>query len=728
MRPLAWVCVLFVAGCGGGGGGGDSGGGSGSSGGTSPYTTEYLANYGLASISVLSANNAGYTGAGFTIAFIDTGIDVNHPDLDDNIDFSTSTDVPNGSKSTLNDVWGHGTNVAGVAAAERNASGMRGVAYGATIMALRTDALNPCNPYAACFSESDIANSINYAVTNGADVINMSLRGSGASGATLRNALLNAVDSEVIVVIAAGNSGGANPLYPAFYASDATYKGLVIAVGATNSSKSIASFSNRAGVAEDYFVVAPGVDIYTTSYTGGYTTVSGTSFSAPHVAGAVALLLQRFPGLSKANIVARLMATATDLGAAGDDAVYGQGLVSLADALAPLGALSLDLGGGASAPLSTTSLSLGPAFGDSLSGLALLGDAVALDSGGADFPVDLRGLVLPARPDDGMRAEAFAFASRAPVLRAGTGPATSLTLQLAEAAPRTAVVDPAADPRGDVAAVYLSHTPVPGMEIGAYSGAAAMAPDLTRPMGGASRLGPPQLGLLANGEGMAATRALGIGNMSFAWHHARPEAGAGGGSLGQVWLERPAGPARVAAGIGLLEEDSALFRTTGEGGFGPLGGTSGQFLTLAGTAPLGAGVEAFASATRAVARPGDSGGGMLSNWSNVEASAYSAGLRFRGPAGNDRVSIAIGQPLRVDRADADLTLPLSGAAPGSVEAVTERVSVVPSGREIDLELSYGRNLGAEASISAFAALRSEPGHDADAAPAGFTGVRLRMGF
>ena len=538
--------------------------------------------------------------------------------------------------------------------------------------------------------------------------------------------MLDAVTAGVIVVFAAGNDGDADPLYPAYCASDPAYLGLVIAVGATNSDDIIASFSNRAGDAEDNFVVAPGVDIYTTYNNGGYTTVSGTSFSAPHFAGAVAVLLQRFPALSSADIIARLFATATDLGAAGDDAVYGQGLIDLADALAPLGALSLSLGNGEAAALSSTHLSMGPAFGDSLTGLAVLSQAVALDSGGGDFAVDLRGLGLAATHDDGARAESFAFASHAPVVRGRTGRATLLTLQLAE--PARVVIDPAAaTARGAIDAVHLSHTLAPDTKLGVYSGGAAVAPELARPLGGASRLGPPQLGLLANGECVAATQALGRGGLSFAWHHANPDDGAGGGNLGQFWLEQPTGPAVLAAGVGLLEEDSALSRTTGEGGFGPFGATSGQFLTVAGATPLGGRVEAFASATRAVARPGPGVGGLLSNWSTVEASAYSAVLRFRGLAGG-RLSFAIGQPLRVDRADADLTFPVAGASPGTVEPVTQRISVVPSGREIDLELAYDRSLGADASLSALAVLRSETGHDADAAPAGFAGVRFRMGF
>ena len=109
----------------------------------SPYTTEYLANYGLAAISVLSANNASYTGAGQIIAIIDTGIDLNHIDLNHNIDPASIDIVTFGS---ANDFDGHGTMVAGVAAAERNAWGMRGVAYGADILAIRADDLGFCPP------------------------------------------------------------------------------------------------------------------------------------------------------------------------------------------------------------------------------------------------------------------------------------------------------------------------------------------------------------------------------------------------------------------------------------------------------------------------------------------------------------------------------------------------------------------------------------------------------
>ena len=173
-RVARWVaatgCLLVGLGaCGGGGGGGGSG--------TTTQgfnTAEFQFNYGLGNINALAVYGGGFSGAGQTIAIIDTGIDVDHPDLIANI-AAASTDIVSGDPTFLNDVDGHGTQVAGVAAAARNGFGGHGVAFNAQILAIRADAAAICIDTSCGFDDADLAAAVDFAVAQGADVINMSL-------------------------------------------------------------------------------------------------------------------------------------------------------------------------------------------------------------------------------------------------------------------------------------------------------------------------------------------------------------------------------------------------------------------------------------------------------------------------------------------------------------------------------------------------------------------------
>jgi hypothetical protein len=170
-------------------------------------------------------------------------------------------------------------------------------------------------------------------------------------------------------------------------------KGLMIAVGATDSTNGMASFSNLAGDTASAYLVAPGVSIVTTALGGGTTTVDGTSLSAPHVSGAVALILQRFPGLSAAQAVDLLLDSATDLGAAGTDTTFGRGLLNLKAAFAARGLAVVPLGGtvkGISSPLGETSFKIGSAFGDALSEQSFFARTIILDAYQRAYHVDLR--------------------------------------------------------------------------------------------------------------------------------------------------------------------------------------------------------------------------------------------------------------------------------------------------------------------------------------------------
>ena len=264
------------------------------------------------------------TGTGIIVAILDTGVDPDHTEL-------TVLD----GKSYVEGVYspdddnGHGTNCAGIVAAQWNfafdaedQSGVVGVAPGVEILPVKVLDSGGSGWY------SDIVLGIDWAVDNGADVISMSLSGSSSTDA-LKTACDSAYSSGVLVIAAAGNSGKKkdtfdNVQYPARYSS-------VIAVGATDSSDNRARFSATGPALE---LMAPGVSIKSTWLNDGYKTISGTSMACPHVAGVAALVLTISVPLGydtisngqwdPVEVRAFLADTATDLGKAN---AYGNGLV-----------------------------------------------------------------------------------------------------------------------------------------------------------------------------------------------------------------------------------------------------------------------------------------------------------------------------------------------------------------------------------------------------------------
>ena len=245
-------------------------------------------------------------GEGTVVAVIDTGVDYNHEDLQDNIwtnsaEVSGTTGADDDNNGYVDDVHGinlidpnetpmddhgHGTHVAGIIAMENNNVGGVGIAYKSKIMPIKAGGSD------GTLYSSDIAKGIEYAYKNGADVINMSF-GSSAHSALIENALQDAFNSCVLVA-AAGNDGiptadcplGGQNMYPASYS-------YVIGVMAYDEANSFASFSNwdyKPNANAEYEVVAPGVSVYSTLPNGRYASWNGTSMAAPMVSAEAAIL------------------------------------------------------------------------------------------------------------------------------------------------------------------------------------------------------------------------------------------------------------------------------------------------------------------------------------------------------------------------------------------------------------------------------------------------------
>ena len=293
----------------------------------------------------VGANDAwdlGYTGAGVTVSVIDTGVNYNHTDLADHLWCSPSYpnhgyDYANNDDNPMDD-HGHGTHVAGTVAGDGTSGTSTGMAPDAEIMCMKVMDSNGSG------YESDVFSAIQFSITNGADVISMSLgwlHDWGPNRSQWRSTMDNVLAAGMIASVAAGNEGNQQYLYPVpdnirtpgdcpppWLHPDQQLSGgtsSVVAVGATNSSDNLANFSAHGPVTWEYInpfndypyspemglirpdVVAPGVSITSlchynnTGYVGGYNW-SGTSMATPCVSGIMALMLSKNDGICAAEI------------------------------------------------------------------------------------------------------------------------------------------------------------------------------------------------------------------------------------------------------------------------------------------------------------------------------------------------------------------------------------------------------------------------------------------
>ena len=249
------------------------------------------------------------TGSGIKVAVLDSGVASDNPDINPKVVLRANFS----GAATNEDNYGHGTHVAGiVAASSNNTVGVAGMCPGCTILAGKV--LND----SGVGSSSGLANGINWAVSSGAKVINMSI-GVRASR-TLETAVNNAWNKGVVLVAAAGNGGNQTKIYPGAYPN-------VIAVAATDNSDAKASFSTYGASWVD--VAAPGVNVYSTfpnhkfvigtqnNRSFGYDVGNGTSMSSPIVAATAALAWSANPAATNTSIRTKVQSTADKIGGTG---------------------------------------------------------------------------------------------------------------------------------------------------------------------------------------------------------------------------------------------------------------------------------------------------------------------------------------------------------------------------------------------------------------------------
>lgn len=309
-----------------------------------PNDPGYSQQWHHAKISSPQAWDVATGGGSVVIAIVDSGVDTSHEDLAANIwhnsreipgngkdddgngyvdDYSgyNFVNYPSSSGSDMSDGYGHGSHLAGIAAAVGdNNAGVCGVLWQARIMPVKFVSGGGSGTVA------DAALAIRYAAANGADVINLSF-GTASDSSTLKDAINYASGRGCLITASAGNENSGSPRYPAAYAG-------VLAVGATDQTDQRAAFSNYGG---HLFICAPGANIYSTAAGGGYRFGTGTSQAAPLVAGAAALLKSLRSDFNRDDLAKALKNGTDDIGAPGRDDLTGWGRLNINKALASLG-------------------------------------------------------------------------------------------------------------------------------------------------------------------------------------------------------------------------------------------------------------------------------------------------------------------------------------------------------------------------------------------------------
>lgn len=709
---------------------------------TTNYDTQeyHNSNYATAA-SAISAYNAGYTGRGIKIGIVDSGINPKLSEFTGKID-PASGDVA-GSRG-VSDEGGHGTAVSAVAAAARNGSNTMGVAFDATIVSERADDPGSCAAKDGCqFYDSAIASGIDAARQAGARVINLSLGGS-QPGSALLSAMQRAVNAGIVLVISAGNDGedpskGTNP--DSFALTPAQrFPGQVIIAGSigddngsggTNTNV-ISSFSNRAGTGAQYYLMALGYMDRAPDQTGKQYLWSGTSFSAPTISGAVALMAQAFPNLTGKQIVSLLFQSADDLGAAGVDTTYGHGRLNLAKAFEPKGttsfaqtdvAVSTTSNGElpAVAGDANTSNSFGAVILDGYKRAYAINLARTLSRAPQERPLSraLQGDMRTSTTSAGPLSVAMTVSERHDLAqgfeleRLGIGPQDARTAHLVAGAAIARLDETTAVAFGFSQSARSLEKRLNGAESGAF----LIAKDVA---------GEPGFATMRSNS-LAVRHQFGGTGVTFA------------AESGDVWrdlptsnfgspyryvtasVDRQIGRNRVAVGLGRLQESNTLL-----GGYtsSPLGGggSGTSFLDLEARHDFGGGWNTGLTARR---------GWTSFSGGSFETGAYGLDLTKTGLFGNgDQIGLRIAQPLRVEHGGFAMLLPTTyDYTTETAGSSISRFSLTPNGREVDAELSYGLGVfGDTGWLGGNLYVRRQPGHIADAPNDVGGAVRLSFRF
>ncbi|MGB0844437.1 MAG: S8 family peptidase [Alphaproteobacteria bacterium] len=693
----------------------------------------------LDAINASFAYSLGWTGAGQTIAIVDSGVDFANSDLSGKSKGSHDAFAPSANAES-----NHGTHVAGIAAAKRNGSGMHGVAYDADLYDIKI-----FKGAGGAINFTELANGVDNAVAAGARVFNNSwgsLSGTIppiASVPTLETAIQNAINAGSVFVWAAGNDnddviandwarlGTTNPNLAQHWVNvvnvgefnpinadefdyvlsdsnggvdgDADFSilgdnGYAIPVnaGAGGGAYIYHHASNICGDTKDYCLAAPGSFMESTVFgsggigTGtGYSHQGGTSMAAPMVSGALAVLMQAFPYMPTEAIVDLMLSTARDLGDAGVDEIYGHGLLDLEAALTFVGdeptfAITSSVTGTtavASGSAVNSNASVSMSFGNALEGI------VVTDDFGRAFNLDPQTLVT-------------AMKRKEKLTQLAERQSKSETWQVAENV-QVSFSNASNDTSDDLnyETYSISYN---SRDVTVSAGLKDTSALNFNSIGSDPVLG--EFSLMASGlnewvkPDLSLSVAQKIGNESFvsvsALQFGDQDASIAGSGL-MVDLGTKVGNTSLSLKGSLLSENDTVFGIETTGAFALAEQTQITALGLAMETPLNdkisfVGQAEFMKADVTQAAQNS----LVTSVDRLQGVGFAVGLSSKDVLStNDRLSVSVGQPFQITHGQANLTIPVGRDVGGVVLQSDRTVDLTASQTPYAAEISYMRKTG-----------------------------------
>ena len=709
-------------------------------------TEEYRRGGGLDVINTAEAYALGATGEGVTIGFVDFNFvfgsgDVNYAPQSRGAN-QTTIDIYTAQIGEAPSTDEHGHAVAAVAAGVRDDVGIHGVAFDADVIGV--DFFSGVNSRqirqdGILFTVSD---PWSYLVNNGARVINKSF-GFDESGIIENPPPVDeryvlefdtrAVELGALLVSSAGNNAGPEPSLSNIRTVERLQdlgllnngQGAFIIAGAIDNSGNIASFSDVAGsgIERNFFLVAPGVGL-TVPWNGELLRANGTSFSAPHITGAAALIFDIWPNLSARQVANILFETATDLGAPGVDDIYGRGLVNLEEALQPQGSSNIAVASSstsntsdnnqttnnAATAVNTNGLVLGSAFGDAIGLQRGLSSVTILDSFDRDFQADLSSNAIAGTTS--IPLNQFIDNRRnwqASKLALGRNSSINYAVNIdpgrefAALAGGQRAIDllPAPDVTFELSGQYAdldwrlgtgqslqSALDQGGPQALSITGASNLS--LNRTQG---HYGITSVGITENTEisfGFGFSEYDGIDNAGFTELQSDSQIVTGAAKVTHYedWFD-------LSAQVGFMQEEDTVLGTRSTGALQITDQATSVWLGAEANFQLFSRTFVTLSVTGGHTDVGNAENSIFEGTGAIYTSGFSAAFNHQSLfSTSDQISFTVAQPLRVEGGSVLLTTG-AGRDLNTTELLfsTERFSLAPSGREIALETAYSSRFG-----------------------------------
>lgn len=734
-------------------------------------TSEYNRGWQLNAIGAAESWARGFTGAGQTVAVFDSGMNKTHEDLNAQI-AGPGFDAVTGTEGVAADVNGHGTFVSGIIAGEHNGLGAEGVAYGSKILTIRI--VNPDG--SVSLTDAKLAAGIRYATSHNAGVMNNSWNTSTNISQVTKagldsfmpqtlQAYREAVNANRIIVFAAGNDGKSQPGFyaalPKLYAE--LTAGWISAVAIDGTGK-IASYSNRCGDTAAWCLAAPGSAVVSTmrNTNSSYGTGSGTSFAAPVISGAAAVLKQQWPNLTNAQIKAILFKTATKTGVYADAATYGQGLLNLEAATRPVGTTTTPTPTPTtpttpkpttpSTPTSGSGAKFGRGFGiygRSFGGYAKNVEALTLitfDEFGRDFYMDSASFFTNEMPsfdsvsalrDFGNGMETTTIGKTTYGFAASDSKTTLAGAQFDGA--RMFIETPVSNSTNVTAAFNIN----PSQVFGLAPRDVAFAGKLVD----GEALNNPYMSLAKNPITVAAqanlTDDVWVKGGSFFGEQATdlnapvtlaqdPNYSSGLGKVfggaAEIGTKLGTKHSGLAFTGGFVNEQNAMLGSISSGITKLADSTNTMFAGVSAKFDLGGGLNAFGGFEMGWSKVQSARNSIVENVSDINSQSFRAGLTKTGVVGkSDSFGFVVSEPLRVNSATANLNMGNSLNADGSVHFSSSSADISAEAHELDMQAFYTTEVSDQSKFAAGLLLRENANHVAGASEA-IAMARYKLSF